>query len=59
MPKKLKALVKNSRIVRKNAFIEENKDDFVEMAEEYYKLIKMTPIFNCIMGFIKPFNFQI
>jgi len=54
LPKKLKALVKNSRTVRKNAYIEANKDDYVEMDEEFYKLLKLTPIFNCNHGYIKP-----
>ena len=44
---------------RKKDHEDDEKEDFIEMGNEIYKLLKITPVFNSNMGFIKPFNFQL
>jgi len=55
MPSKIKKLIAKALKARKEKFIDDQKEEFIEIDEEYYKLLKLTPTFNCILGFIKPF----
>ena len=51
MPSKIKNFIAKALKARKDKFINDQKEEFIEIDEEYYKLLKVTPTFNCNMGF--------
>ena len=51
MPSKIKKLVNEALKARKEKFLDKNKGDYIQIDEEFYKLIKVTPLFNRNMGF--------
>ena len=55
MPQKIAKLIAEAEIDRKEDFKDAEKEEFIEMKDEIYKLIKLTPVFNSNTGFIKPF----
>ena len=59
MKGKIANLVAEAEKGRKKDHEDDEKEEFIEMGDEIYKLLKITPVFNSNMGFIKPFNFQL
>jgi len=59
MPVKIETLVMEAEKARKKDYEDDEKEEFIEMGEEIFKLLKITPVFNSNMGFIKPFIFQL
>ena len=52
MPNKIKKFVNEALKARKEKFLDKDKGNYIQINEEFYKLIKITPMFNCKMGFI-------
>ena len=55
MPQKIAKLIAAAENDRKKDFELDEKEEYVEMLDDIYKLIKLTPIFNSKHGLIKPF----
>ena len=48
---KIANLVAEAEKDRKKDFEDEEKAEYVEIADEIYKLLRITPVFNSIIGF--------
>jgi len=59
MPEKIAKLVMEAEKARKKDYEDDEKEEFIEMGDEIFKLLKITPVFNSKHGFIKPFIFQL